>query len=162
MRNTSCPLYISKTLWRIFSKLCTKITLIRPCAERMTEPWWLKVKVFNEGHQFACNTFLSIPYFENPLKNFHGTLHKWSSQLGGIHNSWLNHADSTMWLKFKITIEGDQFGCYNFLSTPYLQNPMKNFHKTLHEWSPQSIDGQNLWLDHADSQWLKVKALIKS
>ena len=99
--------------------------------------------------------FVSAPYLQDGLKDFHETWVTCSPHQGDVHNPRLDHTGSRS--RSRLKVKGLRL---YFVSTPYLQDGLKYFHETWVRCSPHQGDVQNPRLDHTGSRSrLKVKGL---
>ena len=99
--------------------------------------------------------FVSAPYIQDSLKDFHETCIRCSPHEGNVQNPCLDHTGSRSRLKVKSL-------SLFFVSAPYLKNDLKDFHEIYVSCSPHQGDVQNPCLDYMSSRsrsCLKVKSL---
>ena len=136
--------------------LCQMFTSSRRCAEPMSRPYRFKVKVSLKVKGLSLY-FVSAPYLQDGLKDFHETCVRCSPHQGDVQNPCLDHTGSRS--RSHLKVKGLSL---DFVSAPYLQDGLKDFHETWVRCSPHQGDVQNPCLDHTGSRSrsrLKVKGL---
>ena len=100
-------------------------TLVRKCAESITQPYWLKVKVTVQGHGFEpwipyplCISFTPGRIFSKLWSN----VHLWDD----VQNPLLSHGDSRTRSQFKVASLSPVF-CVHSISTLPLEGFSFNF-----------------------------------
>ena len=101
----------------------------------------------------CLSDIVSAPYLLDGLKDFHETWVTCSLHQGDVQNPCTDHTGSRSRSRLKV-----KYLRLYFVSAPYLEDGIKDFHETWVTCSTHHGDVQNTCLDHPRSH-LKVKGL---